>query len=80
MAQKDFFPERPKVTPQIYAYSNPHYPGWLKVGYTAHDVKKRIAQQHPIITPDEGLPYTIEYKESSMRNDGTAFTDKLVHR
>ena len=79
MAQKDFFPERPKVTPQIYAYSNPHYPGWLKVGYTAHDVKKRIAQQHPIITPDEGLPYTIEYKESSMRNDGTAFTDKLVH-
>lgn len=80
MAQKDFFPERPKVTPQIYAYSDRRFPGQLKVGYTANDVQKRIAEQYPIKTPGEGLPYTIEYKESSMRNDGTAFTDKLVHR
>lgn len=80
MAQRDFFPERPDVTPQIYAYSDPRFPGQLKVGYTAHDVQKRIAEQYPVITPGAGLPYTIEYQESSVKEDGTAFTDKLVHR
>ena len=79
MAQRDFFPERPKLTPQIYAYSDQRFPGQLKVGYTTHDVKKRIADQYPIKTPGEGLPYTIEYEESCMREDGTVFTDIPVH-
>lgn len=79
MAQKDFFPSRPDLTPQIYAYSDKKFPGQLKVGYTAHDVKKRIAEQYPIITPGTELPYKIEYFESSVREDGSAFTDKRVH-
>ena len=80
MAQKDFFPQRPELTPQIYAYSDVKYPNQLKVGYTAHDVQKRVAEQYPIKTPGSRLPYTIEYTASSVRGDGTAFTDKLVHR
>ena len=79
MAQRDFFPARPDVTPQIYAYSDARYPGQLKVGYTSRDVRERIAEQYPIKTPDEKLPYTIEYQESSVREDGTAFTDIPVH-
>ena len=80
MAQRDFFPERPKLTPQIYAYSDQRFRGQLKVGYTAHDVQKRVAEQYPVKTPGAALPYKIEYYESSVRNDGTAFTDKAVHR
>lgn len=80
MAQRDFFPQRPALTPQIYAYSDPRFPGQLKVGYTTAEVQKRVAEQYPVKTPGAALPYTIEYAESSMREDGTAFTDKAVHR
>ena len=102
MAQQDFFPQRPELTPQIYAYSDPRFPGQLKVGYTAHDVQKRVAEQYPVKTPEISgktgisgmsgttgnsgfsgkytLPYRIEYTESSVMEDGTAFTDKAVHR
>lgn len=80
MAQQDLFPQRQELTPQIYAYSDPRFPGQLKVGYTAHDVQKRVAEQYPVLTPGSGLPYRIEYTESSVLEDGTAFTDKAVHR
>ena len=85
MAQQDFFPQRPALTPQIYAYSDPRFPGQLKVGYTAHDVQRRVAEQYPVKTPEISgtsgtLPYHIEYTESSVLEDGTAFTDKAVHR
>lgn len=80
MAQRDFFPARPELTPQIYAYSDPKYPGQLKVGYTARNVQQRVAEQYPVITPGTELPYRIEYSESSMLPDGSAFTDKAVHR
>ena len=40
MAQSNFFPSRPDLTPQIYAYSDPRYEGMLKVGYTTRDVQK----------------------------------------
>ena len=43
MAQSNFFPSRPNLTPQIYAYSDPNYEGQLKVGYTAHDVRRSFA-------------------------------------
>ena len=79
MAQTDFFPSRPNLTPQIYAYSDPRYEGMLKVGYTAHDVQKRVAEQYPVKLPDGKLPYKIVYQDSSVREDGTAFTDKMVH-
>ena len=79
MAQSSFFPRRPDLTPQIYAYSDPQYEGQLKVGYTAHDVQKRVADQYPTKRPGDKLPYKIVYQDSSVREDGTAFTDKMVH-
>ena len=80
MAQKDFFPVRPDLTPQIYAYTDVKFPGQLKIGYTAHDVQKRVAEQYPIKTPGQEPPYQIVFQDSSVRQDGTAFTDHLVHR
>lgn len=76
------FPERPGARPQIYAYEdrNPNHNGLLKVGYTAIDVEKRVAQQFPVIQPGEGKPYKIVFAESAMREDGTSFMDHEVHK
>ena len=54
----DFFPQRPNAHPMIYAYedTNPQYQGLLKVGYTAIDVDKRVAQQYPTKRPDGSVP------------------------
>jgi hypothetical protein len=78
----DFFPQRPEIKPQIYAYAdtNPCYAGLLKVGYTAVDVAKRVAQQYPAKRPDEAPPYRIVCAESAVKNDGASFTDRDVHR
>lgn len=78
---KKFFPPRPDAKPTIYAYedSNPQYKGLLKIGYTTGVVKKRVAEQYPTKRPGK-LPYQIVLEESAMRNDGSAFTDKAVHR
>ena len=70
---------RPEAHPMIYAYSDVQYPDCLKVGYTAVDVDKRVAQQYPTKRPDGKLPYKIEYRESAMYNDGTSFMDHEVH-
>jgi len=76
----NFFPERPELRPTIYAYedTNPQYFGLLKVGFTNGDVRQRVAQQYPTLRPGQ-LPYNIVYEDSSMRNDGTSFTDHEVH-
>ena len=81
MSKTDFFPARPDSHPMIYAYeeNNPLYRGMLKVGYTKHDVERRIAQQYPTIRPG-GKPYRIVFAESAMRNDGSAFSDHNIHR
>lgn len=78
----DFFPQRPTAHPMIYAYedTNPQYAGLLKVGYTAIDVDKRVAQQYPTKRPDGSVPYRIVYQESAMYPDGSSFTDHDVHR
>lgn len=78
----DFFPPRPSAHPMIYAYqdTNPQYVGLLKVGYTAIDVDKRVAQQYPTKRPDGSVPYRIVYRESAMYPDGGSFTDHDVHR
>jgi len=78
---KEFFPQRPDSKPTIYAYkdTHPQCKGLLKVGYTAVDVKSRVAQQYPTVRPGK-LPYKIVLEESAMRNDGTVFTDHEVHR
>jgi hypothetical protein len=78
---KEFFPPRPESKPTIYAYedTNPQYTGLLKIGYTTGDVRRRLAQQYPILKPGKP-PYHILLEESAMRNDGTVFTDHDVHR
>ena len=75
------FPQRPDLHPAIYAYrdKNPNNEGLLKVGYTEHEVERRVAQQFPVIQPGFGKPYEIVFAESSMRPDGTSFTDHDVH-
>ena len=66
----------------IYAYqdTNPQYAGLLKVGYTAIDVDKRVAQQYPTKRPDGRVPYRIVYRASAMYPDGGSFTDHDVHK
>ncbi|OUO31558.1 GIY-YIG nuclease family protein [Olsenella sp. An293] len=82
MTSASFFPQRPDVHPQIYAYHDLYveHDGLLKVGFTKHDVERRVAQQFPVIQPGEGKPYEIVFSESSMREDGTSFTDHDVHK
>lgn len=76
-----YFPQRPDVHPSIYAYkdTNPDHKGFLKVGFTQHDVERRVAQQFPVILPG-GKPYEIVFSESAMRPDGTSFMDHDVHK
>lgn len=78
---RDFFPLRPDSKPMIYAYedSNPMYKGLLKIGYTAIDVEKRVAQQYPTLRPG-AKPYRIVFAESAMHPDGSTFTDHSIHR
>lgn len=77
----NFFPARPVACPKVYAYedTNPQYVGLLKVGYTTGDVRDRVAQQYPTKRPGPP-PYRIVFEESAMRGDGSAFTDRDVHR
>jgi hypothetical protein len=81
MAKAEFFPARPESRPTIYAYqdSNPQYDGQLKVGYTTRTARERLDDIYNIKTPGP-KPYKIVLEESAMRHDGTAFTDKDVHR
>ncbi|MBN2136314.1 MAG: GIY-YIG nuclease family protein [Sedimentisphaerales bacterium] len=81
MSADRFFPPRPECRPAIYAYedTNPQYKGLLKVGYTTGDVRARVAQQYPTRRPGKP-PYRIILEETAMRNDGTTFTDREVHR
>lgn len=61
----------------IYAYSdnNPMYQSLLKVGFTAHGVEKRVAQQYPTKRPDGKVSYKIVFAESAMYADGGSFTE-----
>ncbi len=74
--------ERPESRPMIYAYSdsNPFYKGLLKVGFTAVDVAKRVAQQYPTKRPYGTVPYEIVFAEPAMYEDGGSFTDREIHR
>ena len=78
---KEFFPETITLAPKIYAYADSHaqYKKLLKIGYTTQNVIDRVKQQYPILTPGEPT-YTIMLDEPAVRNDGSTFTDKDVHR
>ena len=74
----DFFIQRPKVTPTIYAYrliGVYSHDGYLKIGYTDRDAETRVKEQ----LHTSGVPYQIVLKESAMRADGTCFTDHDIH-
>lgn len=64
---------------RVYAYSiaDAAHAGMLKVGQTARDVKKRIAEQLKTAAIKN---YTIELEESAERRDGTLFSDHEVRR
>lgn len=76
-----FFPLKSESRPMIYAYSdsNPMYAGLLKIGFTAVDVDKRVAQQYPICKPGE-KPYNIVFRAPAMYIDGSSFTDHEIHK
>ena len=76
---KELFPRKPEINPKIYAYTDKSYEGLLKIGYTAVDVKKRVAEQYPTKRPGD-LPYRIVFEESAVRNDGSYFDDHAVHK
>ena len=75
----NFFPQRPAVTPTIYAYrliGVDSHKGYLKVGYTDRTAKERIDEQ----LHTSKVQYEIVLVESAMTNDGSCFTDKDVHK
>ncbi|MGM9973435.1 MAG: GIY-YIG nuclease family protein [Clostridiaceae bacterium] len=75
------FIEKKIVYPQIYVYSDENYPGWLKVGYTTRkNPEDRIKEQYPILLPCGIKPYSMLWHEASIRDDGSIFIDKDVHK
>jgi len=78
MQNKDFFPQRPDVKPTIYAYellNVDSHKGLLKVGFTSRNARDRVEEQ----LKTSRVNYKIVIDESSMRKDGTSFTDHEVH-
>lgn len=75
MAAQDLLRNKVDETPTIYAYTLPDVPkykGLLKVGYTSRPGTIRIKEQgHELYLDKEIL-----LRKSSMRPDGTYFTDK----
>ena len=78
MMVNDFFPQRPNVSPKIYAYTidAPTHKGLLKIGYTGRDVPIRVKEQ----VGTSHVDYKIVFEKSSMRDDGSAFDDNAVHK
>ena len=77
--KKDFFPQRPKINPTIYAYkilNAKDRSGLLKVGFTVKTAKQRVSEQ----LQTSGLSYEIVLEESAIRNDGSSFADHQVHQ
>lgn len=77
--EHNYFPQRPAVTPTIYAYRLPgvdSHKGYLKIGYTDRNAKERIEEQ----LHTSKIKYEIVLVESAMANDGSCFTDKIYTR
>ncbi len=76
--KNNFFPQRPDITPTIYAYELTGvstHKGLLKVGYTNRNAQERVAEQ----LQTSQVQYKIVLEVSAMRNNGTIFTDHEVH-
>ncbi len=73
------FPHKKEYNPIIYAYRLPEVAdkeGLLKIGYTTKSAKERVEEQ----TKTTRLKYEIVFEDSAIRNDGSTFTDKQIHR
>ena len=71
---------RPDVNPIIYAYSDPRFPGCLKVGDTVRDIEIRMHEHYPTLLPTGEKPYKVELTMPALYADGTRFRDHTVHR
>ena len=80
--RNDFFPEKPDNSPKIYAYTeiSSDYSELLKIGYTARSLDERMREHYPTKGPTDLKRYKVLLLESSMRNDGSFFIDKDVHK
>ena len=79
MSSREFFPARVSVNPTIYAYELvgvSTHEGQIKIGFTDRDAFTRVSEQ----LKTSAVKYRILFETSAMRNDGSSFTDKDVHR
>ncbi|WP_395063360.1 DEAD/DEAH box helicase family protein [Flavobacterium sp.] len=73
---KNYFPE--KSIPKVYCYTDTRFANCIKVGYTTKTAVERVAAQYPVKLPN--MSYEIILEELAIRNDGTLFTDKDIHK
>ena len=78
MAATDLLQHQVPERPIIYAYSDTRYPGMLKVGFTTRPVAMRMKEHYPTRVPEQS--WKVELTLPAMRQDGSVFTDKAVHR
>lgn len=77
--EHNFFPQRPAITPTIYAYKLigvETHEDYIKIGYTGRTAQKRIEEQ----LHTSKVKYKIMLEEPAMTKDGSCFTDKDIHR
>lgn len=82
MSRQELFPHRPIRNPKIYAYedTNPNHKGLLKIGYTARKtVDERVSEQFGVLQPEK-RPYKVVFEKKAIREDGTTFRDKEIHK
>lgn len=76
MKPTNFFPQR--QNPKIYAYTDSRFPNCLKIGYTTKSAEERVKEQYPVKLPNQSWEIVLE--ETAIRDNGTLFTDKDIHR
>ena len=79
--QKTNFTPRPDYYPQIYVYEDNRELGKVKVGYTTKkNPLERIKEQYGATVSSKEVPYKFLWKTEAIKEDGSHFTDKAVHR
>ena len=77
MNAQQYFPEKTKSRPTIYAYEYKgveSHKGYIKIGYTARTAQERIKEQN-----SQGrVPYRILGSWPALRDDGSVFFDAEV--
>ncbi|OOS00721.1 restriction endonuclease [Haemophilus paracuniculus] len=67
------------IPPKIYAYSDRHFEGCLKIGYTTRQkAQDRVREQYPTKTPEQ--TWKIELEEFAVRDNGSLFKDHDLHK